>query len=429
MLTGDSKIMETAGEGSSFPDFNMEEEAIYSTGSSRLYRIRKDGKYFLLKRSAIKGVRGQKILRREYELSIGCDHPNIIDVYGLRKITSNKKEGTDKAEEEFELVMEYVEGRTLTEFMKENPSLKTKKRIFSDLLNAVAYLHQRRIIHNDLKPDNILISRNGDNVKLIDFGLCDDDSHYELKTLGFTDGFAAPELKEDRNSDIRSDIYSLGMIMRCLFGNRYFPVTRKSLRENPAKRFKDVATLKANWKKAEILRKLPIFVFIAALVCMGIVFMINHPDKSELNSSPQLISPAQDNQPKPESDTLEIKKTMVPENVYSPIEKATPVEAGQGTKKSIADDFKVSYNKLISEGIDSIGKGKTIDEIVSTFQIFSMRIKELYEQNMSRATNETERTALTSIIIEGAPLLDKEFLHNLNKKTLEEENRAKESQE
>lgn len=373
--------------------------------------MRKDGKYFLLKRSAIKGLRGQFILRREYELSAGCAHPNIIDVYEFRKIS----------ETENELVMEYVEGRTLSEFLKENPSLKTKKRIFSELLDAVAYLHQRRIIHNDLKPDNILVSHTGNHVKLIDFGLSDDDAHYELKTLGFSEYFAAPELSQYRQSDVRSDIYSLGVIMRCLFGNRYFPVTRKSLKENPAKRFEDVASFKATWKKAEILRILPLFLIIAALICVGLVVLINRPASSSQSSFPSQNTPAQELETQLYPDTLESKKEVVTKKVTSPAERAVTEETRQDTVKSVLDDFKIAYKNLMTEAIDSLNECKTSANVVTTFQNFSIMIKELYEQEMGRAASESERAELTSIMMQGACLFDKEFQENLNK-AIEAEN-------
>lgn len=100
--------------------------------------------------------------------------------------------------------------------MTENPTLRERDKVFSQILEAVGYLHKKGITHNDIKPDNILITNNGNNLKLIDFGMSDDDTHFLLKTPGFTAAYAAPELLAQRKTDARSDIYSIGAIMTVL---------------------------------------------------------------------------------------------------------------------------------------------------------------------------------------------------------------------
>ena len=178
MFGKDSEIRDIPDSDSN--DFFSEVELIYATSHSLLYRMRKDGKYFIVKQSAIPEEKGRKILRREYELSIGIDHPNIVDVYEYKR----GEDGKDK------IIMEYVEGRNLNDFLAERPSLKSRKRIFSELLDAIEYLHKKGVVHNDLKPENILISRNGNRLKLIDLGLANDDAHFAVKSPGFTKGFS-----------------------------------------------------------------------------------------------------------------------------------------------------------------------------------------------------------------------------------------------
>ena len=138
------------------------------------------------------------------------------------------------------IVMEYVDGGTLADYLKTSPSNKDKKRLLNELLDALAFIHSHQVVHNDLKPENILITRNGHNVKLIDFGYADSDSHSD-KATGGTKAFASPELVHQETTDSTSDIYSLGFIIKTLFPNRYGFVVRKCQRKEVSRRFQRVA--------------------------------------------------------------------------------------------------------------------------------------------------------------------------------------------
>ena len=221
------------------------------------FRLEHDGKYFFYKTFTFDSPSIRNLLRREYELSRGCDHPNIVHTFLYGEFIPGK-EG---------ILMEYIEGRTLTEFIAENPPKGVRKRIFSELLDAVDYLHKKGIIHNDLKPDNIIISRNSNTLKLIDFGLSDDDIHFLIKTPGFTDAFAAPELKETRSSDAGSDIYSIGKIMSVLFAGRYRRFVKRCVKINPEKRYRNIDSLKRSFKR----RHYPLMIFSVMLLAFCVV--------------------------------------------------------------------------------------------------------------------------------------------------------------
>ena len=218
----------------SYHDFNL----LKNTASSKLWRVSRDGKYFLIKTTKDDSEHQIQMLRREYELSIGCDNPHIVHTFTY-EYDIHEGDG---------IVMEYIEGRTLREYLLEKPSLASRQRIFGELLSAVNYLHKRGIIHNDLKPENILITRADDTLKIIDFGLADKDAYYVWKTLGCTPEYASPELKsQSTDIDSRSDIYSIGMIMREMFDGRYSYIIKRCCKENPQQRFSDVAELQKNW--------------------------------------------------------------------------------------------------------------------------------------------------------------------------------------
>jgi serine/threonine protein kinase len=93
--------------------------------------------------------------------------------------------------------------------------------LFKEILESVDYLHKQKVIHRDLKPNNILITdgMNGRFVKIADFGLATNqefDGQSHTKYMG-TQRFVAPEVMSGRNYDLKVDIYSLGVILQELF--------------------------------------------------------------------------------------------------------------------------------------------------------------------------------------------------------------------
>ena len=166
-MSNESTIFENNSYKSDKKDCYYDFKLLKITASSKLWRASRDGKYFLIKTTKENSEHQLKMLRREYELSIGCDNPHIVHVFTY-EYDLHDGDG---------IVMEYIEGRTLDEYLLEKPSLESRQRVFGELLSAVNYLHKRGIIHNDLKPENILITRADDTLKIIDFGLADKDAH------------------------------------------------------------------------------------------------------------------------------------------------------------------------------------------------------------------------------------------------------------
>lgn len=223
---------------SSYSGFTLVHEGSYA----KIIRAQKAGKYFLLKAPKEDNSYYLNLIRREYEISLGLDHPNITSAFTFERI-----EGLGPC-----LIMEYVDGDTLTDYLATGPSASSRKKVMSQLLSAVDYLHKRNIVHNDLKPENIIISKQEGNLKLIDFGLSDDDVHYLAKTLGCTPSYASPELLSgDKNVDSRSDIYSLGKLIRLLFPSRYNGIVKRCTKKDPGFRFSSVQAIEASLKRRE----------------------------------------------------------------------------------------------------------------------------------------------------------------------------------
>lgn len=235
MMESESEIVNVSpkitNQGSDFFNFKL----LKTTAYAKLYRASKLGKYFLIKTTKDNTPQQHLILRREYDLSIACDHAHIVHVYTFEE---NLPIGAG-------LVMEYIEGRTLNEYLAEKPAVKERQRIFDELLSAVEYLHKKTIIHNDLKPENILVSRADNSLKIIDFGLADSDFAYVYKNLGCTPQYASPELLEHQSIiDARSDIYSIGILLKKVFGNRYFHIVKRCTKKKPKDRFENISALR-----------------------------------------------------------------------------------------------------------------------------------------------------------------------------------------
>ena len=191
------------------------------------------------------------------------DSPNVVNVFTFEESTVVGPG----------IVMEYVDGRTLTDFLAENPAQTMRRRVFEQLLQAVAYIHRSGIVHNDIKPENILVTRADNDVRLIDFGLADDDAHYLAHTLGCTPTYASPELlMQEKDIDARSDIYSLGMIMHDIFGNRYLRIAGRCMCAQRGRRYANAEELLDAFKH----RNRPVKIVAAVLLASVVLLPVLH---------------------------------------------------------------------------------------------------------------------------------------------------------
>ena len=200
-----------------------------------LYRARRWGRYYVLKGLAPEhrdDPSCREFLSKEYQIGVQLDHPNIVRVNSLEE---DSRAGLC-------IVMEYVDGQNLDDWLATKPSAAARKHIFRQILDAIAYCHDRQIWHLDLKPSNILITKDGMTAKIIDFGLSD-NSVFAFRQTGGTRKYAAPEQLERRQVDHRSDIYALGGLLKRMFPHRYGRAVRHAQRPDPDKRPQSVASL------------------------------------------------------------------------------------------------------------------------------------------------------------------------------------------
>ena len=248
---------------------------IETKGYSCLYTATQFGKKVILKglKPEFKKERFyQDLLKKEFEISYFLDHPNIVKIIDFQNILNIGDC----------IVMEYVEGVTLREFVEsqrvgEAQNRRDKRvyeKIFNELLDAMEYFHSKQIIHRDLKPDNILITNNGNNVKIIDFGLSDADDYVILKQAAGTRKYAAPEQLIPNNTiDCRADIYSLGIILKNNFPKSYHKIAEKCAQQDKEKRFSSVGDIR-NFIKKKKITKITAAISLILLLLFALSFVV-----------------------------------------------------------------------------------------------------------------------------------------------------------
>ena len=219
-------------------------EEIPSAGFNQLFLAERYGKKWFLK-GLKKEFRQQpfyiELLRKELDIALSLDHPNIVKTFGWEQIP---EAGPC-------IIMEYVDGETLKEAIEKGIIPSNKQRIIFQLLEAVTYFHSKQIVHRDLKPANIIITHNGKNVKVIDFGLADTDSYFILKQPAGTLRYISPEQQGGRCPDIKNDIYSIGRILEDMrLGWHYRGIIQHCL-QPAAQRYENTTQLVSALQKAQ----------------------------------------------------------------------------------------------------------------------------------------------------------------------------------
>jgi serine/threonine-protein kinase len=171
--------------------------------------------------------------RREAQSAASLSHPNIVSIYDVGK----------DGDLEY-IVMEYIEGRNLKEIIRESAPLSTEQTLHlaRQLGEALSHAHEHKIIHRDIKPQDILITEDG-RAKVTDFGIARAVSSATVTHTGDIVGsvhYLSPEQAKGILSNEQSDIYSLGIIIYELLtgkvpydGETPIAIALKHLQEQP----------------------------------------------------------------------------------------------------------------------------------------------------------------------------------------------------
>ena len=189
-------------------------EIIKTIGEGGMANVYLANDTILDRKVAIKVLRGdlsndEKFIRRfkREALSVSnLSHPNIVEVYDVGEEDGN-----------YYIVMEYIDGKTLKQLLQKRGALTLTEviDIMCQLTDGLAHAHEAYIIHRDIKPQNIMIEDNG-LVKITDFGIAMALNSTQLTQTNSVMGsvhYLPPEQANGKGSTVKSDIYSLGILM------------------------------------------------------------------------------------------------------------------------------------------------------------------------------------------------------------------------
>lgn len=312
------------------------------------FRVKLYGKLHFLKRlkSEYAGdIRYQEALRKEFETGYRLEHPNLVRYISLDNDS---------------ILMEYVEGETLSQRLSSNPDYfknrKNTDKFIRQLLNVIGYLHSHQVLHLDLKPDNILLTRINDDVKLIDLGCSYTDSFPD--TTGHTNAYAAPEQLSIIHSplSIQTDIYAIGKILERLPDHSiYNKVIARCTAQDPADRYQSVEEImhivcqrKRYWPL--------VIVLVALLVVLAIGIAMNYEDRIPADTPTHSLSRDSDLQsdhgPAPViHDTIQ---QISPESVNIPTQQSSKKDERTQLNEELEKLMDRAYRSTIATFCDSI---------------------------------------------------------------------------
>ena len=244
-------------------------ELLSDSGHNLVYRAQMGGKWVVLKAAKPtegERTRNQLLLEREFEIMNRLD-----SIYVVQTISMVDDPQLGRA-----ILMEYVHGRPLDRFIEEKPSIAERRRVADELMEALIFLHERQIVHGDLKPSNILITASGNHVRLIDFGFADNEA-YIAKNIGTSPSIST---EEQLPTDVllpERDIYALGKMLALLFPHSAKPIIRRCLASDRS-RYSSVrqvrSALHRYWRMMWLLP-----VMMAALLAIVAFLWVSHSDE------------------------------------------------------------------------------------------------------------------------------------------------------
>ena len=262
-------------------------ELLSDSGHNLVYRAQMGGKWVVLKAAKPdegEQTRNRLLLEREFEIMHRLD-----SIYVVQTIAMVNDPQLGRA-----ILMEYVHGRSLDKFVAGNPTSTERRRVADELMEALIFLHERQVVHGDLKPSNILITDSGNHVRLIDFGFSDNEA-FIAKNIGTSPSISTEEQLPTDVLKPERDIYALGKILSLLFPHSLKPVIRRCLASDRS-RYISVRQVRAALHRYWRMRwSMPWILAITTIIAFVIVFQPNPTETaqiSEIQTDTEVVVPA-----------------------------------------------------------------------------------------------------------------------------------------
>lgn len=194
-----------------------------------------------------------ELLRREAKLLWNLDHyslPSMKDYFPV-------------GDGSYAIAMSFIEGKTLDTIINKHKAIHPEDVcwIAQRLFGVLHYLHSNGIVHSDVKPSNLIVQPKIHNAILIDFGLAANKPTDSTKAIGYTEAFAAPELKLGLPPIPESDLYGAGIVMIYAFGGdpigKIIPTSvPKLLTDFCEELIQNDPTQRPNWEKTDLVGRL-----------------------------------------------------------------------------------------------------------------------------------------------------------------------------
>lgn len=205
--------------------YDLEKDKLGEGGFAKVFRAYDTKKKRTVALKFYAGNIGERYgLREEMQKVTDCQHTNLIEYYDLQLLTTPDAFDADAKTQV--AVIEYANAGDLNDFMKSFPSMENINRVVAGILQGLAYLHEKGIVHRDIKPQNILMHKTANiwTAKIADFGLAKqlNQGLVSSKLLG-TMEYMAPEqfdvrkYGKNRQLSTNVDLWSLGGILYEMF--------------------------------------------------------------------------------------------------------------------------------------------------------------------------------------------------------------------
>lgn len=256
-------------------------------GPSRILTATSNGKKVIIKTLKPEFAQDDQCrdnLKREYEITSQLDHKAIRKAIGFESI-----EGLGES-----IIFEFIEGKPLAEHIRVGTlDEKQVKTVLLDLCDGLNYMHQRGIVHCDLKPENVIITANDLRAKIIDIGLPERDYKTDHELLIKENEFIAPELFKGEEADPRSDVYSLGKIIEFIIErnmiSQYRSIATHCTQFSREQRFDSINEVKSLLTKGfSVMKCILIILILAALGTAAYIYVPKIIEKSKIEKEERL---------------------------------------------------------------------------------------------------------------------------------------------